>query len=321
MTPGRRATVGAAAGAAVAWTAIMLLRLFAGGAVGMGDQGDSRRLLCQLGVRSTAPFNADRAAYLYPTWVAHHWYGEACSGDGSGGVFRSSELWLLSMAKHLTPILGLPGALDLRALGIICSVLVGVCVGLWVLALPGGIVTRVGVASLVGLLVADGAFADTLISPYSEPAELIGILALCPVLLLLWRRGHTTWPTLAAVAGVATVVISAKTQAAALAPAIVLAVLWLPAGRTGTGPEPAAGRARKALLARLPALFVTLAVGGAAAYFVATASPGLTEQNVYASVFGEILVHSPDPAGDLRSLGADPHLVTAIGSNPESSNA
>ena len=72
----------------------------------------------------------DLNQYVNPVWVAHRWYGEACGADGSGEPYRSSELWLLSVAKHLTPLLGFQGSLDLRVLGVLASVLVGLAVGL-----------------------------------------------------------------------------------------------------------------------------------------------------------------------------------------------
>lgn len=319
----RRGVALAAVVTGVAWVGILLARLFVGGAVGMGDQGDGRRLLCQLGVRTSTEFNGSTSAFLNPTWIAHHWYGEACSADGSGGVFRSSQLWLLSMAKHLTPVLGLPGTLDLRALGVICAVLVGVVVAALVVFVPGPVALRVVVASLVGLLAADSMVAEFFISPYSEPAELIGTLALCPALLALWRRGHTTWPTLAVIAFLGTVVIGAKTQAAALLPALVVGLLWLP-HRRGTR---ASGRGNRVirlagwLKVRVPGLLVSGLLVGATGYFVITAPVGLAQQDVYAEVFGEILPHSPNPAADLRALGADPSLANAVGTNPESPNA
>ena len=84
-------------------------RLFVGGAIGLSDQGDGTRLLCSLGVREGNPFNASETDHVYLTWYPHHWYGEACGAIGSGEPYNSSQLWILHVAKWLTPILGLPG--------------------------------------------------------------------------------------------------------------------------------------------------------------------------------------------------------------------
>jgi hypothetical protein len=292
------------------WTTVLLVRLLAGGAVGMGDQGDSRRLMCQLGVRVQAPYDADRSAYVYPTWIPHDWYGEACTADAAGGVYRSSELALLGIAKLLTPLLGLPGALDLRALGVVFAVLTGAVVAALVATLPGGLLLRAGVASLVGLLAADSAVAQYFISPYSEGAGLLGLIALCPALLLLWRRGRTTWPALTAVGFLAAFTLGAKSQTAALLPALAVAILWLPHYP-----------GRRWLAARLPGLVLTTLLLVLAAYLAATSPAGFSQQNVYGSVFGTILPMSPDPEQDLRDLGADPSLADASGTNPESPGA
>jgi hypothetical protein len=322
--PVRRRTLGlASVGTGLAWLAIMLLRLFAGGAVGMGDQGDGLRVMCQLGVRTTAPFNAVQSSVVYPTWVKHTWYGDACSTNGSGTPYRSSELWLLSLAKHLTPILGLPGALDLRALGVVCAVFAAAIVAAIVLAMPGPLALRIGMASAVGLLIADSAVSEFFISPFSEPAELLATFALFPGLLFLWRRGHTTWPGLAAVAFCGMIALGAKTQAVALLPGLLLAVLWLPHTLAATD-DPRPRRAMRVLrwfTRRLPGLLVAVALLGGTAYGTLAGLSGSTGQDVYAEVFEQILPHSSDPAATLKELGADPALVYAIGTNPESANA
>ncbi|NUT43683.1 MAG: hypothetical protein HOV86_27200, partial [Thermoactinospora sp.] len=159
----------------LAWAGIMLTRLFAGGAVGLADQGDGKRLLCTLGAGNLRPWDANMSIHLYPTWVPHTWYGETCGADGSGEAYRSTQLLLLRLAELVNGPLGLPGVIDLRALGVVCAVLVGVVVGLLVLVVPGRTITRVAFASTIGLVFADSAFAGFFISPYAEPAGLLGL--------------------------------------------------------------------------------------------------------------------------------------------------
>jgi hypothetical protein len=311
----------------LAWVGIMAVRLFVGGTVGMADNGDSRRLMCQLGVRAAKPFAADAGRYLYPVWVAHHWYGEACGADGSGEPYRSSELWLLSMAKHLTPLLGFSGTLDLRALGVIACVIVGLAVGLLVALLPGGWVARVVVASVFGLAVADGAIAEYFMSPYSEPAALLGSLFLCVTLLWMWRRGTTTWGGLILTALVGAFTMAAKTQMVALLPALWLAILWLPHDGTDFPPlspqriGSAVAVFGRDLQRRLPAL-LTAGVLLVSAVVILDAAPKRFNQiDAYDEVFNEILVHSSNRTADLRSLGVDPQLAYAAGSNVLSNNS
>ena len=300
------------------WAGVMAVRLFVGGTVGMADNGDSRRLLCQLGVRAVHPYQADLTKYVYPVWVAHRWYGEACGADGSGEPYRSSELWLLSIAKHLTPLLGFQGSLDLRALGVLASVLVGVAAGMLVALLPGSLVRRVVVASLFGLVAADSAVAEYFVSPYSETAALLGALFLWVALLWMWRRGTTTWPGLAAVALIGAFTMAAKTQSVALLPALVLAVLWLPYGDSPGGSR---GGRFVVVWRRGPGLVTAAALVVAAVVVLHSAPQRFGQVDAYDEVFNEILVHSSNPQGDLRSLGVDPGLASARGSNVLSANS
>lgn len=309
------------------WGGIMAARLFVGGAVGMADNGDSRRLMCQLGVRALRPFNADATKYIYPVWVAHHWYGEACGADGSGEPYRSSELWLLSMAKHLTPFLGFSGTLDLRVVGVMACTLVGLAVALLVLVLPGPWWARVLLASGFGLAIGDSAVADYFVSPYSEPAALLGGLFIIVILLWIWRRGYTTWPGLILIALVGTFTMAAKTQSVALLPALALGILWLPHGTAARRPKasnPDASTRRRLVQVfcfRLPALFTCVALLVAAIVILEAAPKRFNQIDSYDEVFNEILVHSPNPAADLKVLGVDPNLAYAKGSNVLSSNS
>jgi len=297
----------AAVAGGLAWTGIILARLFVGGTIGLADQGDARRLVCQLGVRVLKRYAANATQFVYPTYIPHHWYGEACGADGSGEPYRSSQLWLLSLAKHLTPVLGLPGALDLRALGVICAVVVGAAVALLVLVLPGSTTARLVIASLVGLAAADSAVAEYFVSAYSEPAALLGLLALCGTLLWFWRR--PSWPPLVAVTLLATFVMAAKTQTIAVLPAVMLAVLWVPTGRAAT-------RSRWATVrSRLPGLVTSTVLVALAVVLLLGAPKRFNQIDAYDEVFSEILFHSPNKQADLRSLGVSPNLASASGSN------
>lgn len=311
-----------------AWAGIMAERLFVGGTVGMADNSDGRRLMCQLGVRVVRPFYADPLKYAYPVWTAHRWYGEACGADGSGEPYRSSQLWLMSLAKHLTPILGFSGTLDLRAMGVLASLLVGLGVGLLVAFLPGRWWIRVLVGSAFGLVMADSAIADYFVSPYSEAGALLGALFLVAALLWMWRKGTTTWPGLVAIALFGAFTMAAKTQAIAWLPALALAVLWLP--HHGTQPGPLRdGRGVRHILSgawsnirrRLPGLVTSVALAASAIVILQTAPQRFDQLNAYNEVFNEILIHSPNPRSDLRALGADPNMAYARGSNILSANS
>jgi len=115
---------------------------------------------------------------------------------------------------------------------------------------------------------------------------------------------------LSAVGLVAAVALGAKTQSAGLLPALLVAILWLPHRRGGHW-----------LVTRLPGLTLSALLVCLATYFAVTSPVGFAQQNVYGQVFGTILPNSPDPAADLRSLGADPSLADASGTDPESPGA
>jgi hypothetical protein len=301
------------------WTIVMLMRLFVGGTIGMGDNGDSRRLMCQLGVRVARPWQADVSKYVYTTWVSHRWYGEACGADGSGEPYRSSQLWLLRLAKPVTRLFGFPGALDLRALGVISAVVVGLVTFALVLLLPGRLRLRIGIASLIGLAVADSAVAEYFISPYSEPAGLLGILALCAALLWLWRSGKATWPRLMLVAGLGTFVMTSKSQAVAFLPVIMLAMLWLPhQGLDDAGSWfrlPFGRRGVRWLLSRWPALVACAVMVFVSVSYLGAAPKRFQQMGMYKQVFMEILPHSRTPAADLKALGVDPALASSNGAD------
>jgi hypothetical protein len=297
----------------------MLLRLFAGGAVGMGDQGDGRALVCQLGLRAQQPWNADPSKYVYTTWVSHHWYGEACGVQGSGEPYRSSQLWLLRLAKPITRLLGLPGALDLRALGVICALITGLGVMALVLALPGRLLVRVGIASMIGLAVADSSVAEYFISPYREPAGLLGLMLLCGGLLYLWRQGRSTWPRLIPVAALGIFTITSKPQAIVFLPVVMAAMLWNPhIGLDGAGHWfrlPVGQGPVRWVLRRWPALMACAAMALVSVQYQSHVPKRSTQTSMYNQVFMEILPHSRTRASDLRSLGVDPKLVTSSGAD------
>jgi hypothetical protein len=306
--------VRAALGTGVFWTGVMLARLFAGGPIGLADQGDGKRLLCTFGAANQRPWNADMWNYIYTTWLPHTWFGETCGADGSGEAYHSTQLWLLWLAKLITGPFGLPGVVDTRALGVVCAVLVGVICGALVLVLPGGTVMRVAVSSAVALVYADSAFAGFFISPYAEPAALLGAGATMIAMLALWRRGRSTIPLLALVTAAGMFTIEAKIQLASYALPLALALVWLP-HRGSNRWLPRLHRWPRAVVRRGPGLAMALLLVGTTGYTLAQQPGRQMEVALYDVVFGSLLHDDPNAAADLADLGVDPSLAAAADTN------
>ncbi|WP_129312365.1 hypothetical protein [Streptomyces sp. L2] len=316
--PSRRGVRTAAIVAGFVWTVVMLLRLLLGGVVGMGDDGDGTRLLCEFGVVSNHPWSAEPSAHVYPTYVSHTWYGETCGALFSGEPYYSSQQLVVGLAKALTPVLGLPGALDLRAIGLLLALAFGAIIALLVVLLPGPLWLRLVVTGCFGLVMCDSAFADFFISPYSEAAGFIGLLLLCPSLLLLWRRTTASVGGIVLTTAAALFTMTAKPQLLSLLPVTLLALLWRPSVRQKGerhSVSPGASRQQRFtrwLAVRWPALIACVLVCGVAGGFAAAQSKRLNQLVWYDAVFTEMLPNSMDPLADLQALGADQRLISAM---------
>lgn len=331
---GRWATAVAAGCLAVA---VLLLHLFVPTVVGMGDQGDGQRLMCAFGVANTAPYDyAASTQYVFTQWVPHRWAGEACGAGGSGEPYVSSQMLLVWPAVVLTPLFGWGAGIDTRAVGIVCVLVFGVLVALFVAFLPGRALFRLIAAALVVAVVGDGVFARFFVSPYSEAACFLGVLAMVVCLLAMWRRGDPTWLGMLLFSLATVFTITAKTQMVALLPAAALALLWRPLrARRGRGdpvaqarrrrgdPDPRAGRPRPRgrVVPRLLGASLVVALAGVAVGYAAIQPRHFTLLNTYNAVFVEMLPHSPDPEGDLRWFGLPADWASSSGTTVASENA
>jgi hypothetical protein len=287
----------------------------------MADQGDGNQLLCQLGLANVRPWDYSRfTAFIFPRWVPHQWFGEACSTNGSGVPYLSSQSVLLNLARWLTSILGWGDGLDLRALGIVCSLALGTIVAFMIARLPGRAWFGVLIGTAITVIVACGEYADFFISPYPEPAMLLGTLAVLMSLLYLWRHDGTDWAGLAALLLSAIFTLSAAPQMASFLPVVIVAALWRPS-RTkrrrrragGSSITQGRGTLRAGLLRRIPALVVCVILAASAGAYLERSPSALTEENNYDAVFAQILVASPDPQQDLAWFGLPQSLVNGRG--------
>jgi hypothetical protein len=96
------------------------------------------------------------------------------------------------LTKLLTPLLGLPGTLNLIALGVLNCVIASFGIASLATGLrlrPWG---QVMVATAVWLIMADAAFFDLYASPFSEPAALLGLLLVAAGVVYLGRGWRAT---------------------------------------------------------------------------------------------------------------------------------
>ncbi|MGI8677502.1 MAG: hypothetical protein ACR2LX_02205 [Jatrophihabitans sp.] len=221
------------------------------------------------------------------------------------------------MGQRLNGLFGMPGALDLRTLAIIYASLIGLAIGLTFAMLPGNLLTRLLTTVGIGLVYTEGVIAVYFVSPYAEPTVWCGFALLLPALLWYWRAPKITWPRLAIVVGISFATITAKTQAIGYLPAILLALLWTRGSPVPRAARPrttsrwagvrASGRSIAACVLLLSATGGYIATGGNLTVY--------SQLNAYEMVFTTLLPAGHDPAGDLRSLGADPALAYASGTS------
>ncbi|WP_460534102.1 glycan biosynthesis hexose transferase WsfD [Humibacter ginsengiterrae] len=306
--------------------AVLLLRLFVPTVVGMGDQGDGNRLLCELGVGNDEPYDyVKQTQYVFPHWSPHQWYGESCGADGSGEPYYSTQSLLLWPAKLLTPMFGWGNGLDTRVVGILCAIAFGLLVMLFVTQLPGRPGFRILIAAGVTAVMADGVFADFFISPYSEAACFLGVFGTMIALMFLWRRESTDLLGLLLVAVACAFTIGAKTQMVSMLPVVAVALLWRPyrsrhANLDHGGASARRGFVRKLAL-RIPALLIVLVLAGGTAAYLAGQPKRFTELNTYNAIFVELLPHSPNPVKDLEWFGLDSSFATSTGTTVASADS
>ena len=148
---------------------LLIVRFGVPAPVGQADNHDGPRLMCGLGVGPlVSPGHARWFRYAYFEFVPH-----ACAGITP---YLSSQLVPLEAARLLTPLLGLPGTVNLIALGLLTCVIVSFGIASLATGLRLRPWAQLAVAAVLWLIMADAAFFDVYASPFSEPAALIGLL-------------------------------------------------------------------------------------------------------------------------------------------------
>ncbi|MFJ7216532.1 hypothetical protein [Amycolatopsis sp. NPDC098790] len=271
---------------------VLLVRFLVPRPVGMADNGDGWRLLCDLGGRHPE---------LSSEFYVHFSYGpgSACKSD-----YISSQAWLDWFASKLGKVLGSSAELNLLVLGAITCVLVAVGVAATVLGLDLSRRNRVIAAVLLLLVMADSAFFGYFASVLSEGAGFVGMLLMAGGLLLMSRTGAARYWGAALTVGGALVGINAKSQTLLLIPLFVLALaLVKPLGKRGWSRW-------------LLPLGVLVVVGAGTAAVQSHGDPAnaeYREANMYHVVFDSIVDGKHDTDADLAALGLPPSAKKFIG--------
>ena len=180
-------------GAVGVWLAIFAIslglfavRLLVPSPVGTADNHDGLRLTCGIGVAPVTGGGRRFFSYAYfqfdrdPHCAHRH-------------LYPSSQHLLLDAARWLSPLLGLPGTVNLIALGLLTSAIAAFGIASLATGLRLTLWARLAVAAVTWLVMADAAFFDVYASPFSEGATLAGLLLVAAGAVYLGRG----WPATA----------------------------------------------------------------------------------------------------------------------------
>ncbi|MGY1754739.1 glycan biosynthesis hexose transferase WsfD [Blastococcus sp. SYSU D01042] len=273
---------------AIVVTVLSWAQLFAGRTVGVADNGDGTRLMCKFGLRSDPALTFTSTAWQYVPMDP----GRTCD-DSTFRAYSSWE-WVLQPVVWLYRSTLGGGGFDLRVLGVVDSVLLGLFVGAVVLAWPGSLRARAAVGAAISVVVLDITFVAYFNSPFSDAAGLLGLVALLAAAIWLAAAERVGTRHVVVLAAIAWLVVLDKNQLVPLVALVAPLLVWRP-GRRLLG----------------AALSVVLLLSGA--LYLSSTGEGFTRGNTWNLWFGTVLAQSSDPRADLVKLGMDPSLEVYAG--------
>lgn len=293
---------------AVGVAGLLLAQLFAGPDVGLADNGDGRRVMCPVGLDKPAGLPPNTSPFVVFDYRPAA--PDPSCGWRSASRYATSQVVLVAAARGLDDLVTGGAGLDLRWLGGLTAGLLGLAAAILFRAAPGPDAARWLLVAGVTLVLVDVAFAAYLVSPYSEPTAMLGLVLAMAATLAYLRAPRPGWGRLLAVLGAFLVVVTAKSQ---FVPVAVLGAAVLLARPVAT---PA--RWRRLLGGRT---LRDRAVPAVAAVLLVLAGAGMLRfqgvdyraANIYNLVFYTVLADSSDPAGDLAAMGLPPDLARYAG--------
>lgn len=269
--------------------------------VGQADNRDGPRLMCGrgLGLGPVVPAGD-------PRYFRYAYFQYAPSPSCAHlPTYPSSEVVPLEVARLLTPLLRLPGTLNLIAVGVLMCVLASVGIASLATGLRLPLWAQLLVAAALWLIMADAAFFDVFAGPFSEPAALIGLLLVAAGVVYLGRGWRATLRGLALAGPGGFLVILSKEQYLILVVPICLTLVLASADRTQAG-----GKALRRYRTRqtgaaltVAALLVVLAAGY---WYWDDTSPyaaRLHHEQAVDMIFEDIVNGHDNAAADLHALG------------------
>ncbi len=285
---------------------LLLARFLVPTPVGQADNRDGPRLMCGLGMEPVTGHHPRFFRFSYfvyrpsPACGAHHPY-------------PSSALVPLELGRLLTPLFGLPGNLNLIAVGVLYCVLAAIAIA----SLAAGLRIRwwaqLLVAAACWLAIADSAFFDVFGGPFSEPAALVGLMLIAAGVLYLGRDWRATVSGLVLAGTGGFLAILSKEQYLVLAAPVCLTLALATAGR---GPWRGLQRFRSRQAAAGLLVAAALAVL-AAGYWTwdYTSSYGQRLHHIQAvdMIFTDIVTNQSSAPAQLRALGLPASWATYAG--------
>ena len=278
--------------------------------VGQADNHDGPRVMCDLGVWAVT--------HGSPQWFryAYFEFAPSAASCAQAGRYPSSQLVPLELARILTWVLGLPGTVNLIALGLLTCVIVSFGIASLATGLRLRMWAQLTVAAVAWLIMADAAFFDVYASPFSEPAALTGLLLVAAGVVYLGRERRETLFGLALAGSGGFLAVLAKQQYLVLAVPVCL-TLMLASAPGNWGRVLRRFRTTQARAAIAVAVLLATMTGGYVLWDRASSYATLLHrQQVVDVIFSEIVTAHDDRArADLAALGLPPGWVKYAGTN------
>jgi hypothetical protein len=282
---------------------LLLVRFLVPVPVGQADNRDGPRLMCGRGLHLGPVVPRGDPRFFRFAYFAYA-PSPSCS---KLPTYPSSELLPLEVARLLTPVLRLPGTLNLITLGLLMCLLTAVGIASLATGLRLPLWAQLLVAAAVWLIMADAAFFDVDASPFSEPAALVGLLLVAAGLVYLGRGWRETVLGLTLAGPGGFLAILSKEQYLILAAPICLTLVLAGADR-GRGPGWRGRldrfRTRQAGAAIAVAAILAVMTGGYLLWD--QTSPYATRLHHVQAVdmiFDDIVTGHDNERADLRALG------------------